>query len=188
MLCICQGPTLRTSPAGAPGKVHRLDAGMVQRALAATVGLACEHSNTIQHRWNGRAVLTIQERRIRKGASGLVLSEAAALRAAGDPLLAEMLPEQVERTVVSETVGPQESWTSPSVVHLCTERAGQPVALADFPDGFAFGNGVTCNSWVRLSCGESKLLSWCVLTPAAWTRHRADAGAREALRQIFEGV
>ena len=191
MLCICQGPTLTVEPATATSKVKRLNAGDIQRAMHATLAVAgadpCLHDRTVQHRKEGRAVLTIQETRIRQGASGLVLSSAAALAVASDPALSEIFPEQVEQKVIAEAVGVQESWVSPTVLHICAAKAGQPVSLVDFPVGHAFGNGVTCNSWVTLQCGENKLLSWCVLTPDAATRHKQDAGARETLRRVMEG-
>lgn len=68
-------------------------------------------------------------------------------------------------------------WISPNL----KKADGSPVTLQDFPDGFSFGNGVTCNATVALKDGSILILSW-LLTPADLI-----PGKLTAVQQIMEG-
>ena len=212
MICICLGPTklldptrrlvtVPTSPLD-PGKTDDgfkpvwEHAGMVQDRLHAALGPdICEHRHGVQHRQDGVFVTpmrteTSEERYYRRmatnGVEDKVARQVFRYTPATDPFDDEPL-QLLQAGPAVKQPQPPEYVATDAVKAAC----GGQVDLTWFPAGFAFGNGVTTNSWVPLTnpvTGERKdvLLSWCVLSPSAAVLHKADAGARANLRTIME--
>ena len=172
MLCIFQGPTPMD-----------LIAGDVQRATEAQVA-ACEHSHTVQERKEGCFDLrtrpeTPNELHARlaedNGVGPSVVADLLARGVGGfDPSLRPVITGETRRG------GTRKVRISPNLV----KDDGSPVRLADFPDKFAFGNGVTTNSTVRLRDGSVRVLSWVVFPDAA---EAVVTAGYDALRQLVEG-
>lgn len=68
----------------------------------------------------------------------------------------------------------------PQIVRGSTSLAG--VTLADFPPGWAFGNGVTLGVIVPLSSGP-RLMSWCVFPDSLVATVNANFAALQALME-----
>ena len=68
----------------------------------------------------------------------------------------------------------------PQLVRFSTSLAG--TTLADFPDGWAFGNGATIAALVPLSTGP-RLLSWCVFPDALVATVNANFAALQSLME-----
>lgn len=171
MLCIFQGPT-----------PVNLIAGDVQTAVQAQV-VACEHSPAVQERQDGCYDLqtrpeTLDElhaRLARENNVGVLVIQDMLARSVGlDPTLQQVVNGETRRP------GTRKVLISPNLV----KDDGSPVQLADFPDNFSFGNGVTTNSWVTLRDGSMRVLSWVVFPDASEASVRANEAA---LRQLVEG-
>lgn len=171
MLYIFQGPT----PAN-------LIAGDVQTAVEGQVA-ACEHSPTVQERQDGcydfqTRPETLDELHARladeNNVGVLIIQDMLARNVGLDPT-----PQQV---VIGETrrPGTRKVRISPKLV----KDDGSPVRLADFPDNWSFGNGVTCNVTVRLRDGSARVLSWVAFPDAD---EAVVTASYDALRQLVEG-
>ena len=182
MLCIFKGPTLQlgTQPNGKP---IRLDAGEVQSGIRQAFGQdACEHDETIQHRKEGKAKLVLKEERYRLDTKGkkqknLILT---------DPAIDKLFPEQVDVEVESEKITNDDTFVSPNCIHVSCDKIGLAISRDDFPEGWAFGNGVTCNVELTLTCGCRSIFSWCVLSTGETAKFKNDNGRKQTLRQLFE--
>lgn len=170
-------------------------AGKVQDRLRVALGLdACEHDPGVQHRQDGvfrtpMRTETAEERHYRRMRDSGVEEKVSRLVFKFNPAQ-DVFGDEPMRVLPNgpstKRVQPPEVDVSAAVQEVC----GGPVDLTWFPEGFAFGNGVTTNSWVPLTnpaTGErhTVLLSWCVLSTGASARYRADAGVRRAVAQSF---
>ncbi|MFQ5852817.1 MAG: hypothetical protein ACE5JU_19840 [Candidatus Binatia bacterium] len=166
MLCIFKGPT-PTNPA----------AGDVQSAVEAQVA-PCEHANTVQERQDGCFDIQTRLETADEMYTRLMRQEGIGERATKVLFPNEQPSERVrtgETRRASQTVE-----ISPALV----KDDGSPVTLADFPDGWSFGNGVTCNAWVRLQDGSLHCMSWAVFPDADQATIKAKL---PKLWQLMEG-
>ena len=172
MLCIFKGPT-----------PINLIAGDIQAAVEAQIA-PCEHGPTVQERQDG-----CYDFQTRPETLAEINARLAAENGVGAPVIADMLARNVaglnstpQPVKIGETrrAGPRRVRVSPDIV----KADGSPVTLADFPDNFSFGNGVTCNSQVTLKDGSLHVLSWVVFPDA---QEAAVEGNYETLRQLVEG-
>lgn len=172
MICIFQGPT-----------PMNLIASDVQTAIQEQV-VACEHSPDVQERQDG-----CYDFQTRPETLDELHARLARENNVGVPVIQDMIARNVggldptpQQVVTGETLRPgtREVLLSPNLV----KDDGSPVQLADFPDNFSFGNGVTTNSWVTLRDGSVRVLSWVVFPDASEASVRANEAA---LRQLVEG-
>lgn len=142
MLCIFKANTVTN-------KYHP-SAGETQAIIESKITPA-EHSPTVQHRKEGKFKLSLKTIKSWQGKELTPQAEQALNR---NPDLALLLgqPEEII-TVTDEKKESGQVILSPSL---------NPLTLADFPDGFAFGNGVTCNVKVQMKDGTEHLLSWAI--------------------------
>ena len=192
MLYLFAGPTPLLDPA-APiavgGKPVFRDAGSLQQAIA-VIG-TCEQRPTVQYRKEGVHTLARRtelpaERYYRRLAQSGVQEKTARALFPFNPAADPYGDEPLASSVVGEApaVGP------PMAVRASEKLADLAGGFVDhtwFPDGWSFGNGVTTNVWAPQPGGVPRLVSWCVLGPAAAALVAADAGARRALHAIMEG-
>ena len=165
MICIFRGPP----PAN-------LTAQDIQQGIESQVAL-CQHDHTLQERQDvccraTERLETSDEMYVRQS-----IEEGVTER-----VYRQLFPgEQPSRMVkTGETREQQVVRISPDVVKL----DGSPVTLADFPPGFAFGNGVTSNTAVPLRNGDIIVMSWVVFDNAQEANVNASYAA---LRQLVEG-
>ena len=149
------------------------DAGECQRAIEATLA-PCEHGPTVRHTQQGARVGTLQQKMVlrrRADRSPVAAADEIGARGLGRPTFDALYIEETETQVVNELPDPtyDEVLVSPSLV----KKDGTQATLADFPDGFSFGNGVTTGSTVRLKDGTEYILSWVVIPPAQGPAVRA---------------
>jgi hypothetical protein len=104
-----------------------------------------------------------------------------------DPTIQSMKDGNYKLTLESGDVvgaakiaGTQPVYISPSAL----KQDGSAITLADFPDNWSFGNGVSCNTQVTLQDGTIKILSWVVFPDAQEDVVRS---REAALKDLFEG-
>ena len=211
MLCIFLGPTKSPDPtqyvappqwpqlekaiAGVAlmergGKFVRDIAGEVQVVTVNAVG-PCEHRPTVGYFPDGlhhRDIVAVENPRERYQRR---------LKELGQEHFAKMLPFKAdtdpfaEEPLAVKTLGPltitsyaeDQVWISPKI----DDALGRKLDFNDLPEGFTWGNGVTCNSWVKLKTGEAILLSWCVLADDTAAAVKADKSRWRTLCDLMEG-
>jgi hypothetical protein len=173
MICIFLGPT----PAN-------LEAGDVQTAIHSQVA-PCEHSPEIQERQDGcfrleRRPETLDEIHQRIGQEIKTAPQVVADLLARNVGGLDATPQMVTTGRETKVAGTRKVVVSPDLL----KDNGKPVRLADFPEGFSFGNGVTTNSMVRLRDGSVRVISWAAFPDASEATVTAKA---DTLRQLVEG-
>ena len=172
MLCVFQGPT-----------PMNLIAGDVQSAVDAQV-VACDRSPAVQERREGCFDFQMRPETLDEIHARLAFENGISV-----PMVAHFLSQNVggfdptlKQVVVRETrrPGPRKVRISPNLV----KDDGSPVRLADFPDNWSFGNGVTCNVTVRLRDGSLRVISIVVFPDADEAAVLANYAA---LQQLLEG-
>lgn len=200
MLCIFKTPLepakdiagnviMRPGPGGIPmPKVKaKLAAGDVQSGIQAAIG-QCVHGPDIQFRKEGCKRLQLQSRQVlkrRADHSPVTGPDEVSARASAQSVYDALYVEETEVSVVGEAPEPtlNRIFVSPSL----TKPDGSPVSLADFPDNWSFGNGVTVGVAVPLKgFPEPVILSWCLLEATAADQVIADTIRRENLRVVME--
>src|SRR3990167_3114417 len=184
------GLVQRTRDLATYDKKNREIAGEVQAAIVRGVG-PCEDNPLIGHFPDGlhrRAVLAQEtpperyERRLRE------LGQAHFIKMlpyteSGDPFDNEPLqPTNISTLEIVPYVGSDMVWVSPRI----DDAMGRKLDFDDLPEGWVWGNGVTCNSWVKLKTGEAILLSWCVLAPATALAVKASPTRWRTLCDLME--
>ena len=171
MLCIFNGPT-----------PLNLTAGDIQTAIHAQVA-PCEHAPSVQHRRDGCYDLQFRQETLDE--THIRLSEENTV---GVPVIQDMLTRNVagfdatpKQVVIGATrrSGTHSVFISPNLV----KDDNSAVTLADFPDGFDFGNGVTCNSPIRLRDGSMRIVSWASFPASS---EEAATARRATLQQLIE--
>ena len=177
MLCIFSGPT-RTVKQIPGQKPVRLIAGDCQKNIHTNVG-DCEHSPAIQERKEGCFKFNLVKETLAQ-ARKRIKGEHRKKHLPFDP--ATVTDADCETKTVGETKLPARSvFISPAL----RKDDGSKVTIDDFPDSHSFGNGVTCNSTVRLKDGSKRIVSGCVFPEnMEWTVRTK----YNTLRKIFEGL
>ena len=170
-------------------KKTRQIAGEVQAAIVSGVG-PCEDNPLIGHFPDGlhrRTVLEYENPRERY---------ARRLNELGQAHLAKMIPFKADTDPFADepaaikTFGPLT--VTPYAVEPCyispriDDALGRKLDFDDLPEGWTWGNGVTCNSWLHLKTGEAILLSWCVLSPATALAVKASPPRWRTLCDLME--
>lgn len=169
MLCIFKG---RPKVGGV-----NLDAGDIQVAVEAQVA-GCEHDPTIQERQDGCYDFQARVETKNEMFARLASEQNVGERVARAVFAAEAPSQQV---ITGEA---RRSSRIVIVSDALLKDDGNPVTLADFPDGWSFGNGITCNSIVRLRNGTLSNMSWVVFPDATESIVRSRL---TNLRQLMEG-
>ena len=170
-------------------KKTRHIAGEVQAVLESAVGPA-EHDPLVGHFPDGlhrRSVLaweTPKARYVRRlhelGQDHLAVmipySESA------DPFALEPLAVKTFGPLTITPYAVEPAYISPRI----DDALGRKLDFDDLPEGWTWGNGVTCNSWLHLKTGEAILLSWCVLSPATATAVKASPTRWRTLCDLME--
>lgn len=138
------------------------DAGEAQSLIEAVC--PCEHGPTFSHTREGAKRGTLQAQAVlkwRESRSPVRVEDLPKARATANPVFDALYVEETETRVVNELPEPasDEVWVSPTLV----KKDGSPVTIADFPDGWSFGNGVSCGVTVRLKDGTEVIVNWCVI-------------------------
>ena len=172
MLYIFRGPT-----------PLNLIAGDIQTAIHAQVA-PCEHAPSVQHRQDGCYDLQFREETLTEIHNRLSKENGISVAVVQDMLTRDVAgfdatPKQV---VTGETrrSGTHSVFISPNLV----KDDGTQVTLADFPDGFGFGNGVTCNTPITFRDGSVRIVSWASFPASS---EAAAAARRATLQQLVEG-
>ena len=166
------------------GSGPNIDVGVIQAAVEAQVA-SCEHDPEVQERQDGyfnlqRRAETIDEVNSRLASENRVgVAAIEDMRARGVGGL-DTTPRQVLTGVETRRAAAQQLMVSSNLV----KDDSTSVTLADFPDGWSFGNGVTCNSDVTFKDGTRRIVSWVVFPDAAELTVRS---AEALLRQLMEG-
>ena len=185
MLCVFKGPTIETIPASEGKNAVHLNAGEVQKGINSAFGAIIEHDHTVRHCQKGRLRGTAQQKIVlkwRQNRTPVLPEDEPKVRAIASPIFEALYVEEAETTVVNEQpdIANDGIWVSPNL----RKQDGSPITLADFPEEFSFGNGVTCNSWVTLKDGGRVLCSWMILNLTG--KASMNAARLETLRQLFE--
>jgi len=176
MICIFKTP-LDSHPVDPKKLVARRSAAECQDACHSQVS-GCEHDPTVRHCKEGRYLLALERRRFFRGRL-LSQEEESALEANPDLLLFGEIEERDEVVGEALDVTPREVIISPA----CVKSNGRKITVKDFPDGWAFGNGVSVGVTVPIRNSEPCVLSWVVFPDSSAPQVQA---SYEALRAIME--
>ena len=157
MLCIFKGKETERNDKGTI-VVKGRHAGEIRDDIIAHVQLPNpETDRGVQCRKEGLGRLTYKQE-----------TSAEAIKRIGDEHTLKHLPfdpttvtaQDLQETVDSERIdpAPMDVFISPNL----KKADGSPVTLADFPDGFRFGNGTTANVLVPFKDLSAMYLTWCV--------------------------
>ena len=161
-----------------PGKmVARRHAGECQTDCHAQVAI-CEHDPTIRHQKEGRYLLAIDRKRFCRG-NPLTLEQEQALERNPDLLLFDKIEEHEEVIAEALDMNPREVVISPSF----RKSNGRKITLADFPDNWGFGNGVTVGVTVPIRGSDPCVLSWAIFPASTEPAVQAAYGT---LQRIME--
>ena len=176
MLCLFKTP-LDPHPEIPNKLVARSDAGECQGVCHSQVAI-CEHDPTVQHRKEGSYILAMQQQRFLDGKPLTTDQEAALIR---NPDLSEFYTIETLDVVVGSALdlNRREVMISPS----CVKSDGTPITMADFPDNWTFGNGVSVAVTVPIQGSDPCILSWCSFPVAAERAVRANYAVLQAIME-----
>jgi len=146
------------------------DAGEIQKLIEEQI-TDCEHNEEIAHEKEGLARLNLNTKKIWQGKELSIEKENILSR--NEDLKNLFGEPKEEKTVINRVIEDRETIISSSL----------NIAISDFPDGFSFGNGVTCNAQVVLNNGNVKRLSWVVFNK---DKKSIVDSKYEKLKDIFE--
>ena len=180
----------RTSDPATHDKKTRHIAGEVQAILHNAVG-PCEHRPTVGYFPDGlhhRDIVALETppERYRRRLTEMGQAHFVKMmpyRESTDPFAEEPLAVKTLGPLTITTYVVEPVWISPKI----NDFLGRKLDFDDLPEGFNWGNGVTCNSWVPLKTGEAILLSWCCLSEDTSAAVKASPARWRTLCDLMEG-
>jgi hypothetical protein len=176
MICIFKTPLVEHPTI--PGKLEaKHGASHCQAACYDQVG-DCEHDPTVCHGKDGRYLLALETKRYFRG-QPLTAEQDAALVRTPDLIHFTEITDQIEVVGEALDVTPREVMISPA----CLKSDGQAITINDFPDGWAFGNGMTVGVTVPIKNSAPCVLSWAVFPDSSVAAVQASFDALKAIME-----